>query len=81
MTQFPESVVIRDDTMREGLQIEVDTSAAGVQERVQERFDALVGELRSFFRRIEVPFLTLTPEREVIDQVLEQIGQAGRARR
>ncbi len=61
---------------REGLQVEVDTSAGDVRERFRERFDADVAEARAFFRRLEVPLLLLSPEREVVDQVLEQLGRA-----
>ncbi len=60
---------------RGGLQLEVDTSAHGVQDRFQQRFDESVGELRAFLRRLEVPLLTLTAEGEVIDQVRAQIGR------
>ena len=44
---------------------------------LQQHFDARVAEVRAFLRRIDVPLLLLSSDHEVVDQVLEQLGNAG----
>ena len=59
-------------------QVEVDTGADAVRERFQRHFDERVAAVRTFFLRLHVPLLLVSAEREVVDQVLEQLGGTGR---
>ena len=66
----------RLDFTKEGRRLQVDSSAGGVQERFAERYDALAGDMRGFFRRLDVPLLSLTTDGDVLRQMRRQLGAA-----